>query len=57
MRWETSALDREQAMACRKEGRNFYFELDTSELVVEQATQKVWEFLIKVAAEKQASRR
>jgi len=44
-------------MACRKEGRNFYFELDTSELVVEQATQKVWEFLIKVAAEKQASRR
>lgn len=57
LRRETSVLDREQAMACRKEGIIFYFELDTSELVVEQATQKVWEFLYEVAAERQPSRR
>lgn len=56
LRRETLVLCREQAMACRKEGSIFYFELDTSELAVEQATQEVWECLCTTATSRQASR-
>jgi len=48
VRRETSLLGQEQAMTCGKEGSIFYFELDTSELVIEQTTQKMWDFLCKL---------
>lgn len=54
LRRETSMLDREQAVALGKDGSIIYFELDTSELTIEQAAQKVMEFLHKVT-EQQAS--
>jgi hypothetical protein len=45
IRRETSLLDREQVMACKKGGDIYHFELDTSELLPVQATQRVWRFL------------
>jgi hypothetical protein len=45
IRGETSLSDREQVMACKKGGDIYHFELDTSELLPVQATQKVWRFL------------
>jgi hypothetical protein len=45
IRWETSLLNPEQVMACKKGGDIYHFELDTSELLPVQVTQKVWGFL------------
>ena len=51
-RRKTLFLDREQALKCGNEGRIFHFELDTSELDVEETTEKVWELLQEVAAKR-----
>jgi hypothetical protein len=51
IRRQTSLLDREQVMACKKGGNIYYFELDTSELLPVQATQRVWRFLHNVVGD------
>lgn len=51
IRLETSLLDREQIMACKKGGDIYHFELDTSELLPVQAAQRVWRFLHNVVGD------
>jgi hypothetical protein len=51
IRRETSLLNREQVMACKKGGDIYPFELDTSELLPVQATQRVWRFLHNVGGD------
>jgi hypothetical protein len=51
IRRETSLLDREQAMACKKGGDIYHFELDTSELLPAQATQRVRRFFHNVVGD------
>jgi len=50
IRQETSLLDRQHALGCGKKGSVFYFELDTSDLAIEQVTQRVWQFLYETEA-------
>lgn len=45
IRREMKLLDRRHAMKYGKEGSVLHFELDTSELGVDEATQKIWELL------------
>jgi len=48
VRRETKILGREQGVACGKEGSVVHFEMDTTELSVEKAVERVLEFFNEV---------
>ena len=48
VRGRTSLVSRHEAMGCAKRGTLFYFEVDTSELEVEDTTRRVWECMSSV---------
>jgi chloramphenicol 3-O-phosphotransferase len=50
IRRETTILDQDQAMACKKSGELFHFTLDVSKLTTEEVTQEVSEVFKKVVS-------